>query len=104
VPHKKTGCCPELDNNLIPPQFAAAKIRSEVVLFFLKLLVLFAEALYTTSRIHQLLFAGKKRMTLGTDFDRNPIFCGSHIESGPAGAFNGRVVVVRVDIRFHDDL
>jgi hypothetical protein len=86
-------------NNLI----LSEKTPPDVALFFLELLVFFAEALDTTGRVHQLLLAGEKWMTLGTNFDRDPLFGGSHFESGPAGTLDGRIFVVRVNIWFHNN-
>jgi hypothetical protein len=96
----KTGCCPAVDNNLI----SAKSSLPEKALFFLELLVFFTEALDTTGGVHQLLFAGKKRVALGTDFDRNPLFGRAQLKRGPAGTLDGRIFVFRMDIWLHNNL
>jgi hypothetical protein len=52
-------------------------------LLILKFFVFFSETLDTAGRIHQLLFAGKKRVALGTNFHANVFFRRSHLNNVP---------------------
>ena len=70
-------------------------------LFLLKLFVFFAEAFDATGRVHQLLFAGKKRMTIGANFHADIGFGGSSLDNIAAGTFNLCCIVFWMNIWFH---
>jgi hypothetical protein len=69
--------------------------------FFLKLGVFSFKSLNAASRVYQFLFAGKKRMALGADFNANILFGGTYLDDVTAGTGNGRFKIVRVNFGFH---
>ena len=75
---------------------------SKAALFVLEFLVFFAEAFDSARRIDKLLFAGEKRMTLGTYFNPNVLFGGAGFDHVSAGALNGCLMIIRMNVRFHD--
>ena len=68
---------------------------------FLVQLVLATEPLDTTRGIDQLLFARKKRVTVGTDFDRYLLSGRTSLIFGTAGARYFDIVVFWMNSRFH---
>jgi hypothetical protein len=70
-------------------------------LFFLKFLVLFAKALNAPGRIHQLLFAGKKRVAFGANFNMDVAFGRTDLHNVSAGTRNGRLRIAWMNVRFH---
>jgi hypothetical protein len=74
--------------------------RAEALLI-LEFFVFFSEPLDAAGRIHQLLLAGKKRVTLGTDFHAYVLFRGTHLEGAAASTLDGRCGIIRMDVGFH---
>jgi hypothetical protein len=70
-------------------------------LLILEFFVFFSESFDTAGRIHEFLFAGKKRMTFGTNFDADVFFRGSDLYGVAAGTLHGRVEIIRMDVSFH---
>ncbi len=62
------------------------------------LCVLGAEPLHTPRCIDQLLFACKKRMTVGTDFNRDILHCGSRFYDISASTLNCRLVILWMNL------
>ena len=60
------------------------------------------EFLYATSRVHKLLFAGKERVALGTDFNVNILHRGTRLDDVAAGTIDRRFFILRMDTLFHD--
>jgi hypothetical protein len=59
------------------------------------------EPVNTAGRVHQLLFAGKKRMALGTDFHFDVLFGGTHLKGGTACTGRGGLGILGMDVFFH---
>ena len=68
---------------------------------FLVQLVLATEPFDATRGIDQLLFAREKRVTVGTDFDRNLLSGRTSLIFGTAGAGYLDIVVFWMNSRFH---
>jgi hypothetical protein len=85
---------------------SAALLRGEPVGFFGALpCILLFEAINAASRIDQFLFAGKKRMAVGADFDTYVAFvCGASLERVCAGTNHVHLVIGRVNSSFHSIL
>ena len=63
-----------------------------------------AEPLDPAGGIDQLLFAGKKRMTVGTNFNRYILHGGSRFYDISASALNGCVVILWMNFRLQSIL
>ncbi|VTR70661.1 hypothetical protein DESC_820021 [Desulfosarcina cetonica] len=70
-------------------------------LLVLEFFVLFSEPLDTAGRIHQLLFAGEKRVAFGTNFHTNVLLGRADFDGVAADALNGRLLIIRMDVGFH---
>jgi hypothetical protein len=70
-------------------------------LLILKFFVFFSEPLDTAGRIHQLLFAGKKRVAFGTNFHADVFFRRSNLNNVAAGTLDGGFGIIRMDVGFH---
>jgi hypothetical protein len=75
---------------------------SNAALFVLEFLVFLAETFNPAGRVDQLLFTGKKGMALGADFNPNVLFRGTCLYHIPASALDGRLNIIRMNVRFHD--
>src|SRR5262249_40599898 len=60
------------------------------------------KAFKTSGRIHELLFARKKRMALRANFDFDFLLCGPGYKRFTAGTNHTRFLIIRVNILFHD--
>jgi hypothetical protein len=79
----------------------AGKPVEALLLGLLEFFVLFAEPFDATGRVDQLLFAGKKRVALGTNF-HGDVFPGrTDFEFGAAMACNFGRLVIRMNVFFH---
>lgn len=67
---------------------------------FLDTVTLF-ETVNTTAAVHELLFAGEKRMALAADFNGQRFFCGTGLEGLAACATNRGFAVFRMNIFLH---
>jgi hypothetical protein len=70
-------------------------------LLILKFFVFFPKPFDPAGGIDQLLFACKKRMTFRANFNADVLLGRADLDHIAAGAFDGRIVVFRVDIVFH---
>jgi hypothetical protein len=77
------------------------KMGTDALLVLLKFFVFFSKTFDAAGRIHQLLFAGKKRMAFGANFHANVLFRGSNLHRGPAGTLDGCIEIIRMDVSFH---
>lgn len=68
-----------------------------ILIFFIFL----AEPLYSTGRVHEFLFARKKRMAFGADLNTNVCFGGSRFEDITASARYRRLKILWVNVLFH---
>jgi hypothetical protein len=68
---------------------------------FLKFLVFFTKSFNTPGRIHQFLFAGKKRMALGANFNTDVLAGRADFHDIATGAFDVGFRILRMNIRFH---
>ena len=59
------------------------------------------EFVYTSAGINEFLFAGKERMTFGTNFNSEIALCGFCIYNFSASASNSCIDIVRMDSFFH---
>ena len=59
------------------------------------------EHINASARINQLLFAGKERMALGTNFHVNILFRRRRLDHIAAGTGDGGLLVLRMQILFH---
>lgn len=66
--------------------------------------VFFREALHAPGGVDELLFAGKKWMTTGANFDSQRVALDGRTsrESVPAGAMHGNSVIVGMNTGFHE--
>jgi hypothetical protein len=70
-------------------------------LLILELFVFFSKPLDAAGRIDQLLFTGKKRVTVGANFNAYILFRRTDLDGVAAGALNGRFVIFRMNVGFH---
>jgi hypothetical protein len=81
----------------------AGKPVEALLLGLLELFVFFAEPFDAAGRVDQLLFAGKKRVALGTNF-HGDVFPGrTDFEFGAAMACNFGRLVIRMNVFFHGE-
>jgi hypothetical protein len=81
----------------------AGKPLGALLLGLLEFFVFFAEPFNAASRIDQLLFAGEKRMALGTNFHRDVFPGRTDFEFGATVARNLRRRVGRMNVFFHGE-
>ena len=67
---------------------------------FLQTVTLF-ETVNTSAAIHELLFAGEKRMALAANFNGQFLFRGTGFEGLAASTANSRFAIFRMDILLH---
>ena len=70
----------------------------------LKLFVLFPESFDSACGVDQFLFAGKKRMAFGTNFNTDIGFSRANLDLASTCTTDGRVGIFRMDVLFHDTL
>jgi len=72
-----------------------------LIWLFLKFFIFPFESFNPACRINQFLFACKKRMAFGTNFNPDILFGGADLDLISAGAFDGRFMIFWMDIAFH---
>jgi hypothetical protein len=72
-----------------------------IVTLLLKFFILSSEPFNAPGCIDELLFPREKRMALGTDFNTDILFGGSHLDGAAACAFNCRICICWMDVCFH---
>src|SRR5262245_20934472 len=83
---------------------AEGAAQASRLLLLRNLLVLAAEALDTTCRVHHALLAGIERVALVADVHRKSAASGASNEGRAACAADRRFLVLGVNAFFHDDL
>ena len=74
---------------------------SHAALLALEFFIFLAEALDPTGRVDKFLFAGKERMALGADFNPDVFPGGTGFHHISTCALNGRLLIFRMNFRFH---
>ena len=77
-------------------------IRCLLLLALLVEMELSIKPINASAGIDQLLFAGKERVTLGTDFDADILLCRAGLNHLSTGAGNRSRTVIRMDSFLHD--
>ena len=70
----------------------------------LKLFVFFPESFDSACGVDQFLFAGKKRVAFGTNFNTDIGFGRANLDFAATCTTDGRVGIFRMDVFFHDTL